>query len=221
MPHQYKRRTLDEAIALAMPVFREQARDHLSDAELEELKTNGTQTPGSFGDDWKSETGFEPDPRLFYEIQLYRPSDECPYIDKYFARILVTRDRCSEGVWIMWKPPVPEYVRRRATADPTPDPQASSYLKRPGAQRHMKVLEVLRKWDPIGVLDDPAWPRDEYDAYAPDLIRMLDAQRPRDEMVRHLGWIVSDHMCLGCDDREHTIRCVQELIDFWDESKGV
>lgn len=109
MPHQHKRRTRDEAIALAMTVFRELAHDHLSEAELEELRRTGVQTAGSFGDDWESETGFDPDPRLFYEIQLYRPTDECPYIDKYFARILVTRDRSRDGVWIMWKPPAPEY----------------------------------------------------------------------------------------------------------------
>jgi uncharacterized protein YciU (UPF0263 family) len=109
MPHQYKRRTLDEALALAQDAFRATAKDHLSDDELREMAEHGTHTEGSFGDDWEAETGFRPDAKLFYEVQLYRASKECPYIEKYYARILVSRDRSSHGVWIKWKPPVPPY----------------------------------------------------------------------------------------------------------------
>lgn len=53
---------------------------------------------------------FKPDPRLFYEVMLYRPSEECPHIEKYFARILVSRDRATESVWIKSKPTVPPYT---------------------------------------------------------------------------------------------------------------
>jgi uncharacterized protein YciU (UPF0263 family) len=109
MPHQYKRRTYDEAVALAQQAFRASAKDHLSEDELREMVEHGTMTGGSFGDDWEADTGFKPDTRLFYEIQLYRPSNECPYIEKYFARLLVSRDRATEAVWIKWKPPVPPY----------------------------------------------------------------------------------------------------------------
>lgn len=112
MAHQYKRRTFDEAVTLAQQAFRAAAKDHLSEAELEEMAEHGTMTGGSFRDDWETETGFKPDARLFYELQLYRPSKECPYISKYFARILVSRDRSSEAAWIRWKPPVPPYEAR-------------------------------------------------------------------------------------------------------------
>jgi hypothetical protein len=78
-----------------------------------------------------------------------------------------------------------------------------------------KVLEVLRKWDPIGVLEDPDWPRDEYDAYAPAIVKMLDQDMSRDKIVDHLSWIASEYMGLGSYNRDHTIACVQELIDFW------
>ncbi len=109
MPHQYKRRTYDEAEKLAHDRFRAEVRDHLTDEEIEEMRTKGTVGGGSFGVDWLSELGTEPDKRLHYEYQVYLPSDECPYIEKYYARILVTRDRDSDGVWIKWKPPVLEY----------------------------------------------------------------------------------------------------------------
>jgi uncharacterized protein YciU (UPF0263 family) len=109
MPHQYKRRTYDEAMELAQERFRADAKTHLTDVEIEELRTKGTVAGGSFGDDWASELGGEPDKRIHYEYQVYLPSEECPYIERYYARILVSRDRDSDGVWIKWKPPVPEY----------------------------------------------------------------------------------------------------------------
>ena len=109
MPHQYKRRTFDEAVTLAQQAFRAAAKDYLSEDELREMVEHGTMTGGSFGDDWEADTGFEPDGRLFYELQLYRPSNECPYIDKYFARILVSRNRSIDSVWIKSNPPVPPY----------------------------------------------------------------------------------------------------------------
>lgn len=94
---------------LAQDRFRSEVRDYLADEEIEEFRGNGTILGGSIVDDWTSELGSEPDERLHYEYQFYRPSDECPYVEKYYARILVTRDRASEAVWIKWKPPVPEY----------------------------------------------------------------------------------------------------------------
>lgn len=109
MAHQYNRRTYDEAMELAQRRFRAEVRDHLTAEEIEEMRAKGTVSGGSFGDDWTSELGAEPDKRFHYEYRVYLPSDECPYIEKYYARILVTRARDSDDVWIKWKPPVPEY----------------------------------------------------------------------------------------------------------------
>ena len=109
MAHQYKRRTYDEALELAQDRFRAEVQDHLTEDEIEEMRTKGTVSGGSFEDDWISELGHVPDKRLHYEYRVYLPSHECPYIEKYYARILVTRDRNSDDVWIKWKPPVPEY----------------------------------------------------------------------------------------------------------------
>jgi len=109
MPHQYKRRTYDEAKQLALECFRSKIDDNLTAFEIKEMKSKGTVTGGSFGRDWIEEFGSEPETRLHYELQIYLPSDLDPYIEKYYARILVTRDRESEGVWIKWKPAVPDF----------------------------------------------------------------------------------------------------------------
>jgi uncharacterized protein YciU (UPF0263 family) len=109
MSHQYKRRTFDEAQALALRSFRSLAPEQLTADELQEMREHGTIAGGSIGDGWESLVGHAPEEGSYYEFQLYRPSTECPYIEKYFARILVTRDLASEAVHILWRPPVPEY----------------------------------------------------------------------------------------------------------------
>ncbi|WP_428308548.1 DUF440 family protein [Lacipirellula sp.] len=109
MSHQYKRRTLNDAKTVALQAFHASAKEYLSEDELREMIEHGATAGGSFGDDWEADTGFVPDPRLFYEIKLYHPSKEFPYIEKYFARLLVSRDRATETVWIKWKPPTPPY----------------------------------------------------------------------------------------------------------------
>jgi uncharacterized protein YciU (UPF0263 family) len=108
-PHQYRRRTIDEATELAKIRFQAEVSAHFNQEEIEEIRIKGAIGSGSAKKDWVAELGKEPERNLYYEIQVYEPSKECPYISRYFARILVSRDRVGEGVWIKWKPPVPEY----------------------------------------------------------------------------------------------------------------
>jgi hypothetical protein len=109
--HHYKRRTYDEARELAMAAVRDQIRDHLPASIIEEMRGVAIQTGGGGPgiDDWTSLVGSLPDPRMHYEFQVYEPSDEHPYIKRYFFRALASRDRAVDAVWIMWLPPVPEY----------------------------------------------------------------------------------------------------------------
>ena len=74
MSHQYKRRTYDEAMELAQARFRAEVRDYLTDEEIEEMRTKGTVTGGSFGDDWVLELGDGPDKRLHYCLLYTSPS---------------------------------------------------------------------------------------------------------------------------------------------------
>jgi hypothetical protein len=100
------------------------------------------------------------------------------------------------------------------SADPIPDPLKSDYLKRPDAQRHLKVLAVLRDWDPIGVISDSH--QDEYDGYAPELIGMLDAGASVQFIADWLISLGTEHMGLGDVDRQHTMSCAKALVEFWE-----
>ena len=109
MKHNYKRRTLDEATELAQEKFKASVLNHLSSEEVEEFRSSCLMTSGNPSEIWESVLGEQPDIRMYYEIELYKPSDTCPYIEKSYAKILVSRDRSSEQVEIIWKPEVPEY----------------------------------------------------------------------------------------------------------------
>lgn len=104
------------------------------------------------------------------------------------------------------------------TADRTPDPLKSDYLARPDTQGHLKVWEVLREWDPIGVISESNL--DEYDMYAPELIRALDAGATAEFVSNWLTDIASDRMGLSYVDKHHTLACAKKLTDFWREWKG-
>jgi hypothetical protein len=99
------------------------------------------------------------------------------------------------------------------TADPTPDPLKSDYLSRPDVQGHLRVLEVLREWDPIGVISESH--RDEYDGYAPELIQMLDAGASPEFVSNWLVDMATNYMGLSLVDRRHAFACAKKLTDFW------
>lgn len=102
------------------------------------------------------------------------------------------------------------------SADPTPSPHESDYVRRPEALGYVKTLQVLRDWDPIGVFEgDHKGPQDEYDSYAASVMRMLDAGKSREEIVEHLGSIATEQIGLSSFDRLHTEFCVLNLIEFW------
>jgi len=88
----------------------------------------------------------------------------------------------------------------------------SEYMRRPDAKGHLKVMELLRKWDPIGVISENN--QDEYDTYAPPIVRMLDAGIPENELFKHLQHIVTDGMGVPCD-KKHTREISHELVAFW------
>ncbi len=61
------------------------------------------------------------------------------------------------------------------------------------AIRHVLVFD----WDPIGVMDDPDWPRDEYDSYIGHVYVMLARKESVESISRHLCFIEEKVMGLG------------------------
>jgi hypothetical protein len=48
----------------------------------------------------------------------------------------------------------------------------------------------IEVWDPIGVMDDPTWPRDEYDGYIGRTFELLVMGGSDEEIIDHLVWSV-------------------------------
>lgn len=68
--------------------------------------------------------------------------------------------------------------------------------------RERHVTEAIRRvlidhWDPIGVMDDPEWPRDEYDAYIEEICRCLARGDSAESIARNLCFIEDAMMGLG------------------------
>ena len=98
------------------------------------------------------------------------------------------------------------------------DTMESEYLRIPEAKGHLKVMALLRKWDPIGVLDDPEWSDDEYNMYAAPIVRMLDAGISEKELFDHMRRIVQERMEISCDKKK-TEQTAHELVEFWKDWK--
>ena len=55
----------------------------------------------------------------------------------------------------------------------------------------------VEDWDPVGVMDDPDWPRDEYDSYIGEVHGFLERGESADFIARHLCFIEDQKMGLG------------------------
>jgi hypothetical protein len=56
---------------------------------------------------------------------------------------------------------------------------------------------LIADWDPIGVMDDPEWPKDEYDRYIGQLYSFLERGESADFIARHLCFVEEKEMGLG------------------------
>ncbi len=106
MARRYKRRSMDEAWELACSALPSQAQDHLGETAVSEVISRGWQgvSVGPF-EDWLEIAGRELKPDHYYEFYLRPPSDESGPSDSFYGRVLVARDRSSDDVWFMWRPP--------------------------------------------------------------------------------------------------------------------
>jgi hypothetical protein len=57
-----------------------------------------------------------------------------------------------------------------------------------------KVEGVLRRWDPIGVLPGECAPADEYDAYAPQIVSLIQRGGSMDQLLAHLSHLRTETM---------------------------
>jgi hypothetical protein len=77
-----------------------------------------------------------------------------------------------------------------------------------------EVRRAIRKvfievWDPIGVMGDPEWPRDEYDGYIGRVFELLVTGGSDQEVIDYLLWAV-DRM--GMDGSRVSLKGVVEAL---------
>jgi len=83
------------------------------------------------------------------------------------------------------------------------------------AQRVSEILYYV--WDPLGVVPAPQ-ARDEYDAYVPQVVSMLQQWKSKEEIARHLHRIEGETMGLSVRSRsgDHTEKVAEILIDHYE-----
>jgi hypothetical protein len=90
--------------------------------------------------------------------------------------------------------------------------EPSDYLNMPQNQPHLKVMAVLRRWDPIGVICEDN--QDEYDSYSGYIVGMLDRGATVDDVVEYMRWVVTNRMGIRFDE-PHSRDCAEELMRYW------
>jgi hypothetical protein len=83
-------------------------------------------------------------------------------------------------------------------------------------QRAKEIMDAIMSvlvndWDPIGVMDDPDWPRDEYDSYIGEIYKLLAQHESAEFIARHLCLIEENRMGLGCPATHFRLPVAQKL----------
>ena len=85
-------------------------------------------------------------------------------------------------------------------------------------QRWAALRDLWNEFDPIGVMDDPSAPRDEYDAYVGPTLRLLEAGAGVEEIADYLESVVGERMGLK-PDRAEAERFAR-LMEAWFRGGG-
>ncbi len=89
-------------------------------------------------------------------------------------------------------------------------------------QRKAQIRALWCEWDPIGVLDDPDWPRDEYDDYLQPTLQLLESGAGVSAIAQYLNSIVGESLALGETGVISTqpILFASRLRDWYDANWG-
>lgn len=71
--------------------------------------------------------------------------------------------------------------------------------KEQSRQRWAELRDLWNGFDPIGVMHDPQWPRDEYENYVGRTMRLLEQDAGAEEIMACLEWAVCERMGLDLD----------------------
>jgi hypothetical protein len=86
----------------------------------------------------------------------------------------------------------------------------NAQTKRASEVEHLRK-EIRRvyveQWDPLRLMDDPTWPRDEYDRYIDGAVSLSISSASDSALLDHLEWAVG---CMGMDGSGMSL---QQVVD--------
>ena len=85
--------------------------------------------------------------------------------------------------------------------------------KQESRERWAQLRQIVNEWDPIGVMDDPGWPQDEYDCLVGPLMRMLEDHASPKKIVSVLQREIQDHF--GLDTKHLEFVPVATRLSEW------
>jgi hypothetical protein len=94
--------------------------------------------------------------------------------------------------------------------------------KETSRRRWCELVGLWNEYDPIGVMDDPDWPRDEYESYVGQTLRRLEKGATPSDIVAYLAES-SAGMGLEFDRasaEEHAARFVDWYRRNWRDTTG-
>ena len=80
-------------------------------------------------------------------------------------------------------------------------------------QRSSQLRELLCEWDPIGIMDHPGAPRDEYDCLIGPLLTRLDSSESEDDIAKYLRHQIVHHF--GLSDTDYDFDAVAKRVQEW------
>jgi hypothetical protein len=84
-------------------------------------------------------------------------------------------------------------------------------------RNQLRAVEgLLRKWDPIGALVNEPSPPDEYDTYAPLVLKQLQSGADVERLAQHLTEITTAEIGIGANV-EHDRKYAEQLVAWWRE----
>ena len=84
-------------------------------------------------------------------------------------------------------------------------------------QRYAELREIINGWDPIGVVNTPDWPCDEYDCVVGPLMRHLENGDPPEVVAQYLSDEFTDHF--GLSISEERIHAWAAQVTQWYASR--